>query len=183
MATQASTAELVAALYRIDGKAEIVGGEIVLMSPTGGLPSSAAAAIYRSLWDYQRRTRSGRAYTDNTGFLVDLPQRKSFSPDASFYVGPPPGPKFLQGAPIFAAEVRSEDDYGPAAERAMAAKRADYFAAGTQVVWDVDVLREGLIQAYRATAPDTPTIYRRGELAEAAPALPGWSFRVDDIFE
>ena len=34
MATQASTAELVAALWRIDGKAEIVGGEIVLMSPT-----------------------------------------------------------------------------------------------------------------------------------------------------
>jgi Uma2 family endonuclease len=65
----------------------------------------------------------------------------------------------------------------------MAAKRADYFAAGTQVVWDVDVLREGLIRAYRATAPDTPNAYRRGELAEAAPALPGWSFPVDDIFE
>jgi Uma2 family endonuclease len=183
MATQASTADLVAALYRIDGKAEIVGGEIVLMSPTGGLPSRAAAAIYRSLWDYERRTRSGRAYTDNIGFLVDLPQRKSFSPDASFYVGPPPGPKFLQGAPIFAAEVRSEDDYEPAAERAMAAKRADYFAAGTQVVWDVDVLREGQIQAHRATAPDTPTVYRRGERAEAVPALPGLSFPVDDIFE
>jgi len=183
MSTQASTAELVAALYRIDGKAEIVAGEIVLMSPTGGLPSSGAAAIYRSLWDYQRRTRSGRAYTDNTGFLVDLPHRTSFSPDASFYVGHPPGPKFLSGAPIFAAEVRSEDDYGPAAEKAMAAKRADYFAAGTQVVWDVDVLREGLIRAYRATAPDVPTLYRRGELAEAEPALPGWSFLVDDIFE
>jgi Uma2 family endonuclease len=183
MATQASTAELVAALYRIDGKAEIVAGEIVLMSPTGGIPSRAAAAIYRSLWDYERRSRSGRAYTDNIGFLVDLPQRKSFSPDASFHVGPPPGPKFLQGAPIFAAEVRSEDDYGPAAERAMAAKRADYFAAGTQVVWDVDVLHEGLICAYRATAPDTTSVYRRGEQADAEPALPGWSFSVDDIFE
>lgn len=183
MATQASTAELVAALYRIDGKAEIVAGEIVLMSPTGGLPSRAAAAIYRSLWDYERRKKSGRAYTDNTGFLVDLPRRKSFSPDASFHVGPPPGPRFLQGAPVFAAEVRSEDDYGPAAERAMAAKRADYFAAGTQVVWDVDVLREELIRAYRATAPDTPTVYRRGERAEADTALPGWSFPVDDIFE
>ena len=114
---------------------------------------------------------------------MDLPQRKSFSPDASFYVGPAAGPKFLQGAPIFAAEVRSEDDYGPAAERAMAQKRADYFAAGTQVVWDVDVLREELIRVYRATAPDAPTVYRRGELAEAAPALPGWSFPVDDIFE
>jgi Uma2 family endonuclease len=183
MATQASTAELVAALYKIDGKAEIVGGEIVLMSPTGGLPSSAAAAIYRNLWDYQRSTKSGRAYTDNAGFLVDLPQRKSFSPDACFYIGPPPGAKFLQGAPIFAAEVRSEDDYGPAAERAMAAKRADYFAAGTQVVWDVDVLRDGLIRAYRATAPDAPTVYRRGERADAEPALPGWTFPVDEIFE
>jgi Uma2 family endonuclease len=183
MATQASTAELVAALYRVDGKAEIVGGEIVLMSPTGGIPSRAAAAIYRSLWDYERRSRSGRAYTDNVGFLVDLPGRKSFSPDASFYVGPPPGPRFLQGAPIFAAEVRSEDDYGPAAERAIAQKRADYFAAGTQVVWDVDVLREGLIRKYGATAPDSPTVYRRGERADAEPALPGWSFPVDDIFE
>jgi Uma2 family endonuclease len=183
MATQASTAELVAALHRTPGKAEIVAGEIVLMSPTGGLPSSAAAAIYRSLWDYQLRVKSGRAYTDNTGFLVDLPQRKSFSPDACFYVGPPPGPRFLQGAPTFAAEVRSEDDYGPAAERAMAQKRTDYFAAGTQVVWDVDVLREALIRAYRAAAPDTPTVYRRGERAEAAPALPGWSFPVDEIFE
>jgi hypothetical protein len=49
MATQASTAELVAALYRVEGKAEIVGGEIVLMSPTGDLPSRAAAAVYRRL--------------------------------------------------------------------------------------------------------------------------------------
>ena len=39
--------------------------------------------------------------------------------------------KFFQGAPVFAVEVRSEGDYGPRAEREMAAKRADYFAAGT----------------------------------------------------
>lgn len=183
MATQATTAELIAALCRIDGKAEIVGGEIVVMSPTGGLSSRAAAAIYRSLFEYERRTSSGRAYTDNIGYVVDLPGRKSFSPDASFHVGPPPGPRFLEGAPAFAAEVRSEDDYGPAAERALAAKRADYFAAGTQIVWDVDVLREGVIRVYRSAASDDPTVFRRGDQAEAEPALPGWTFRVDDIFE
>ena len=88
---------------------------------------------------------------------MDLPRRTSFSPDASFHVGPPPGPGFLQGAPIFAAEVRSEDDYGALAERAMAAKRAEYFVAGTQVVWDVDVLREELVRVYRAEAPDVPS--------------------------
>src|SRR3712207_7434649 len=36
------------------------------------------------------------------------------------------GMKFLEGAPVFAVEVRSEGDYGPAAEQAMAEKRADY---------------------------------------------------------
>jgi Uma2 family endonuclease len=173
----------VAALGRIDGKAEIVAGEIVVMSPTGDLPSRAAAAVYRSLWDHERRTRSGRAYTDNVGFLVDLPGRTSFSPDASFYVGPPAGAKFLTGAPIFAVAVRSEDDYGPASERTIAAKRADYFAAGTKVVWDIDVLREGVIRVYRATQPESPTVYGRGGEAEAEPALPGWVFSVDEIFE
>jgi Uma2 family endonuclease len=183
MATEASTAELVAALSRIDGKAEIVGGEVVVMSPTGDLPSRAAAAIYRSLWEYERRTLSGRAYTDNVGFLVDLPARKSFSPDTCFYVGPPAGSRFLRGAPVFAVEVRSDEDYGPAALKAMAAKRSEYFAAGTRVVWDVDVLREGLILAYRATEPESPTVFRRGDLAEAEPALRGWTFHVDEIFE
>src|SRR5688572_27652540 len=125
-------------LYRASakGKAEIVEGEIILMPPTGDLPSSAAGAIFASLFDYARRTRNGRAYSDNTGFLVDLPNRLSFSPDASFYVGERSGMRFLEGAPIFAVEVRGATDYGPRAERDLADKRRDYFAAGTQVVWD-----------------------------------------------
>jgi hypothetical protein len=48
--------------------------------------------------------------------------------------------RFLDGASIFAVEVRSEGGYGPAAEQAMAQKRADYFACGSLVVWDVDLL-------------------------------------------
>jgi hypothetical protein len=39
----------------------------------------------------------------------------------------------------------------PAAERAMAEKRADYFAAGTLVVWDVDTLKDHVVRAYRAS--------------------------------
>ena len=91
--------------------------------------------------------------------------------------------KFLEGAPLFAAEVRSENDYEDAAEKAMAEKRADYFAAGTLVVWDVDLLSDDVIRVYRASDPDKPTIYRRGEMAEAEPALPGWRMPVDDLFE
>ena len=90
--------------------------------------------------------------------------------------------KFFQGAPAFAVEVRSEGDYGPRAEREMAKKRADYFAAGTLVVWDVDLLSDDVVRVYRANDPEKATIYHRGETAEAEPAVPGWTMPVDDIF-
>ncbi len=45
------------------------------------------------------------------------------------------------------------------------------------------MLREGVIRANRATAPDAPTVYGRGDQAEALPALPGWTFPVGDVFE
>jgi Uma2 family endonuclease len=170
-------------LYHVaeNGKAELVNGELVLMSPTGGVPGRAGGDIYSSLRDYERRTKSGYAFPDNVGFTVNLPNRSSFSPDAAFHRGPLQGGRFLDGAPIFAAEVRSENDYGDHAEQELRQKRADYFAAGTLVVWDIDVLRERVVRVYRADQPNHPTIYRSGDRAEAEPALPGWSMAVDDI--
>ena len=165
-----------------NGKAEIVDGELRLMSPTGSLPSRAAMKIAFSLYAHEQRTGQGRAYPDNVGFIVNLPNRRSFSPDAAYYVGPESRGKFLDGAPVFAVEVRSEGDYGPAAELEMAAKRRDYFAAGTKVVWDVDVLQEECVRVYRASDPEQPTVYRSGDLAEAEPAVPGWTVAVDDLF-
>lgn len=168
-------------------KAEIVDGKIVLMPPAGIEPGFAGDEVFVSLREYARRTRRGRAVGDNKGFLVDVPHRKSFSPDAAFVLGSPKGMGFYEGAPVFAVEVRSEHDYGPAAEREMAEKRADYFACGTLVVWDVDTnaggVGEKLIRVYRASEPDTPTIYESGEFAEAEPALPGWIFPVDQLDE
>ncbi|CAN5630014.1 hypothetical protein BH24DEI1_BH24DEI1_11520 [soil metagenome] len=170
-------------LYRVpdNGKAEIVNGELLLMSPTGGVPGRASGRIYRSLDDYERSSGGGYAFPDNVGFVVKLPHRRSFSPDAAFYVGELKGGKFLEGAPVFVAEVRSEGDYGAKAEWDMAAKRADYFAAGTFVVWDVDVLKENVVRVYRANDPENPVVYRGGDLAEAEPALPGWSMPVADL--
>jgi Uma2 family endonuclease len=162
------------------GKAELVHGELRLKSPTGGLPGYAGGQIHISLSEYARRTRRGYALPDNVGFLVNLPHRKSFSPDAAFYVGEL-RMKFLEGAAAFAVEVRSEEDYGPRAEQEMAEKRADYFAAGTLVVWDVDLKSAEVVRVYHASSPE-PTSYRRGEAAEAEPAVPGWTMPVDDLF-
>ena len=164
-----------------NGKAELVKGELVLMSPTGGLPGYAAGEIFASLREYAQRTRTGYAFADNVGFIVDLPERQSFSPDAAFYTGELTM-KCLNGAPVFAVEVRSEGDYGPTAEQERAQKRADYFAAGTLIVWDVDLVGDDVVRCYRAINPDAPIAYKRGEQAAAEPAVPGWTLAVDRLF-
>jgi Uma2 family endonuclease len=168
-------------LLDLDEKAEIVHGQIVLMGGTGIRPSRAAARIWRSLEDHERAHGGGLALPDGVVFSVDLAHRSSFSPDAAWYTGPEVD-GVAEGTPAFAVEVRSNGDYGLRAERAMAAKRAEYFAAGTRVVWDVDVLREQLIRAYRADDPETPAVYHRGDVADAEPAVPGWRFPVEDLF-
>jgi len=170
-------------LYKVEGKAELVNGEIVEMPPSGDEPSSAGFEIATSLKTYARRAGRGRAYPDGTSFHVNLPHRESLSPDAAYHVGVCTGMRFLERSPIFAVEVRSENDYGPAAERAMQEKCADYFACGTLVVWDVDLLSEDVIKSYRASDPEHPVIFRRGDIADAEPAVPGWRMPVNDFFE
>lgn len=171
-------------LYAVpeNGKAELINGEVVRMSPTGSRPGRAAAKILISLLRHEEEHGGGYAFGDNVGFRVNLPNRGSFSPDAAWYVGNIEGMKFLEGAPRFAVEVRSENDYGPAAEEAIAKKIEDYFAAGTQVVWDVDLLSPDVVKVYRASDPKNPVVYRRGQLAEAEPAVPGWRISVDSLF-
>lgn len=169
-------------LYGASHKAELFHGKLVPMPPTGIEPGFAADEIFASLREYARRTGIGRAVGDNKAFVVNLPDRQSFSPDAAFCRSDQRGMKFYQGAPELAVEVRSEGDYGAVAEKAIAAKRADYFAAGTQVVWDVDLLSDEVVRVYRRDDPDKPLIFRHGDCAEAEPAVPGWSMPVDDLF-
>lgn len=172
-------------LYRTEGKAELIGGRIVHAMPTGIRPNEIAGNIYVSLRGHAKKTGRGRAFTDNIGYSVpELPSgRESFSPDASYFDGRLPTNlmRFVEGTPAFAAEVRSENGYGDAAEAGLAAKRADYFAAGTLVVWDVDPIAE-TITVYRATAPTQPIRYQRGQVVDAEPAVAGWRIPVDEVF-
>ena len=167
-------------LTRVDGKAELIAGVVVPLMPTGHRPGLVAGRIFRRLADHADAT-GGFAYGDNVGFAVPplSTGRESFSPDAAYYTGPPPADemRFVPGAPDFAAEVRSDGDYGPAAERDMAAKRAEYFEAGTLVVWDADPVAR-VVRRYRAGEP-APTVFGAGTEADAEPAVPGWRLPID----
>ncbi len=173
-------------LVRTPGQAELIGGRIVTYPPFGFRPGCVAARIALALHDVAEANGWGEAFTATFGYAVPELRsgRQSFCADASYYDGPLPSDPmgFIEGPPTLAVEIRSEDDFTPSAEAAMAAKRADYFEAGTLVVWDVDPVND-LIRVYRRDEPTLPTTYGRGVVAEAEPALPGWRVAVDDLLD
>ena len=185
MIAQSEPAATLDDLMRVEGRAELVGVRIIHIPLHGFLPGRVELRVLRSLED-DTETRIGEAFTGGIVYAIDpaLPSgRQSFSPDVSFFTGPLPTNlmKFINGAPTFAVEVRSENDYGPAKETEHAEKRKDYFAAGTLVVWDVDPVNE-TVTVYTSADPLAPTVFRRGETADAEPAVPGWRLAVDALF-
>src|SRR5579871_3095006 len=111
-------------LLKVEGRAELIAGRIVYFLPIGHAPNRIAGEIIFSLKLHARSTGRGHAFTGSIVFAVPKLRsgRQSFSPDASYYDGPPPANRmrFVDGPPTFAVEVRSENDYGAAAETAIA---------------------------------------------------------------
>jgi Uma2 family endonuclease len=172
-------------LYHTEGRAELINGRIVHLGPNGWLTGRIVGRIAHSLSDHAESIGQGEVHTSTIAYVVGplASGRRSFSPSTSYYLGPlPVNPmSFIEGPPTLAVEVRSEGDYGPTAEEELAAKRADYFEAGTKVVWDVDPLAE-VIYIYRAGASDRPQVLHRGDVADAEPAVEGWRIEVDRVF-
>lgn len=175
-------------LYRVEGKAELIDVRIVEIIASGDLPGSVALEVTVRLREYTRKTGIGRAYGDNVGFALPAPLdsgRESFCPDAAFVLDTtrPRTMRFLDGPPDLAIEVRSEGDYGPAAEQEMADKRQDYFQAGTRLVWDVDPIAECITLYSASGSATTGTTFHRGQTANAEPVLPGWTVDVHALFD
>jgi len=61
-ATSVKTRATIADLYKVEGKVELVNGELVHMPPGGDDPGFASLDIATSLRAYTRRTKRGRAY-------------------------------------------------------------------------------------------------------------------------
>jgi Uma2 family endonuclease len=186
MSTQTLGGATLDDLMKTDGKAELINGRIVTFMATGALPSRVAKRILVALDPFVTALGIGEVFGDSLGYAIRpaLPSgRQSFSPDVSYFVGPLPKNmmKFIDGPPRFAVEVRSENDYGPKPDREYEEKRADYFAAGTLVVWDVDPVNE-TVTVYTSADPINPTVFRRGDTADAEPAVPGWRLAVDALF-
>jgi Uma2 family endonuclease len=172
-------------LLATDGKAELINGRIVEFPMPGDRPGRVAGKIFKLLDDFAIKAGFGEARGDGVDYDVGLlaSGRQSFRPDASFYTqdGPVDPDDAVPGPPTLAIEVRSKEDHTPSAEREMAAKRADYFEAGTLAVWDVNP-RTKTVALYVAGNPETAVVFHSGETAHAGPAVPGWTMPVDAVF-
>jgi Uma2 family endonuclease len=180
-----TTQELISELYHIDGQAEIVDGRIVRMPLHVPLVGCALMRIFLALYDHDPDEKFGYRLGAKVAYIIDLPHRKAFCPDLSIMPrNQPLGDEFPQGAPLFAVEARDPGQFDDVAEATRAAKRRDYFAAGTKVVWDVDVLsdpKHPVIRSYRADQPNDPQVFYVNDRATAEPALPGFSMPVANL--
>lgn len=78
-------------------------------------------------------------------------------------------------APDLAVEVLSIGNTA----REMARKRQDYFAAGVQVVWQVDP-RTRIVEVF--TAPDQSTVLYEAQTLEGGTVLPGFTLPLQELF-
>ena len=165
----------------LEGQIELIDGKMVQLPFHTIEEARTVGNILVSLKRYEdRRPRgSGRAFMSTIVYVVDLPHRKTFSPDVSFAVTRPKNPMdFIPGAPIFAAEMRGPDELTAQADVAFAEKRNDYFAAGTKVVWDVDPWNADREVVFRDKPGGTDRLPARDDCGRRSPPCPAGKSRL-----
>lgn len=158
-----------------DARVEVVRGELITMTPTGGRHVLVVDNLYRLLYPTISQGKLGYLFTDNLLYVLsgDAQQvRVARSPDVSFIHRDDLVPRWdidrpYPGAPTLAVEVMSpEDQFEDVVQ-----KIGDYFEAGTREVW-VAVPRPEVIYRYRVGDSQVQT-YAAGDVLDAAPLLPG----------
>src|SRR5438067_8136640 len=99
MATVTTTPATLDDLMKFKEKAELIGGRIVTIMPSGEYPGTVAFEIAVRIREYAIQSgQGGRAHGDNVGFALPAPLpsgRMSFSPDAA-YLDRPSGGKNMR---------------------------------------------------------------------------------------
>ena len=158
---------------------ELIDGTLVA-KPMGFAGSEIAIQIAFLIKGHVQPRRLGRvAGADGT---VRLRPRRVRIPDVGFYAyaslpgGVMPAGPMPDVAPDLAVEVLSASN----TRREMQIKRADYFAAGTRLVWEVDPPARA-VDVY-TTADGPPVRLTDADTISAEIVLPGFAVPVAELF-
>lgn len=168
-----------------DARVEVSEGEIVEMTPVGGLHNWIAKQIVLLLEAYVQAHQSGLVFTDSLLYILredDTGIRLARVPDVS-YVAKRDIPadwdfeRPFPGAPTLAVEVMSPDDQFEDVVK----KVQDYMQEGTAEVWVV-LPRQRTIYRYRRGESAVQT-YREDATMDVGALFPGLVLDCAEIFK
>jgi len=159
---------------------ELLDGELIRMAPTGGEHNDVGGNIYWALSGFVRSRGLGRVLVGDTGVILRRHPDRVRAPDVCFIARErlpdgrvPEG--YLEIVPDLIVEVISPGDR-PAE---VAAKIAEWLAAGARLVWAVYPRTKEVI-AHRG--PGDRRVYRAGDILDAEPVLPDFTYPVAALF-
>lgn len=160
-----------------DYQMELVGGEIIAMSPSGYESEEVASRVLGKLFPYVDAAGLGRVTGSSAGFT--LPNSDTRAPDVSFVraerlkVSPR---SFAELAPDLMVEVKSpSDDLGK-----LRAKIASFLSQGT-VVGILINPEERWVEVHRP-GQDGAVVLRDGDVLSFPDLLPGWEVPIESIW-
>jgi Uma2 family endonuclease len=173
------TAEVLWQMGASGERFELVKGELIEMTPPGGLHGSTAVELGSLLRDFVKPRNLGGIMVES-GYLLTTNPDTVRGPDVSFLStekispdGIPDG--YISGAPDLAVEIVSPSDTASIIQD----KVQDYLTYGTQLVWVIYPRQRIVVVHY----PDgTARTLNQTDTLSGEDILPDFSCRVVDIF-
>ena len=160
-------------------RSELSRGQLVREPQPGAYHGEITGRVYTALDVFVRQHGLGKV-TNQTGFRLTPIPRTVRGPDVAFVrrdrVPPVPPPGFWPFAPDLAVEVLSPS----ASATKLQVKIAEYFEAGTSLVWVVDP-RTRTVTIYRSLTERA--IVKEDELLEGGEIIPGFTAGVASLFD
>lgn len=159
---------------------EIVDGEVVLLSPTGGKHGQVEGNVFFLLASHVRAHRLGRVYVGEVGVVTRSEPLTVRGADVAWvHIEHEPvqmSPEgYLLTAPVVVVEVLSPNDRVSEVET----KVQEYFRIGVRVV----LLMDPQNQCATIARPEHRVVLQQGEALELSDLLPGWCVPVVEFFD
>lgn len=161
-----------------DYQMELVGGEIIIMSPSGLESDEVAALIVAQLSNWVRPRRLGRVTASSAGFILPNLDQDVRAPDAAFIRAErlkKTTENYAEVVPDLIFEVKSKSDSLTKIRQKIQA----FLAVGTQVGVLVDP-RTRTMEVYRLNAENR--VLQDGEILTIPEVLPGWELPLSEVW-
>ncbi|HET7091162.1 MAG TPA: Uma2 family endonuclease [Anaerolineae bacterium] len=159
---------------------ELVEGELVRMTPTGGQHGTVAGRLHTFLGHFVLTNQLGEVLAAETGYKLASDPDTVRAPDVSFIAkGRLPAGQAPEGylpfAPDLAVEVVSPSD----TSQDVQAKVSEYLSAGTRLVWVMYPKTRNVVE-YRPGGE--ARVLSEEDFLDGGDVVPGFRCRIRDLF-